>query len=52
MHDTKVTLKKAGDDYYEGYYEGKHILGGQKDELTRMMKLWVQGILEAEKKQT
>ena len=50
MHDTKVVLKKVEEDYYHGYYEGKQILGGNKKELTRMMKLMVQGILETEKK--
>ena len=50
MHDTKVVVKKVEENYYHGYYEGKQILGGNKSELTRMMKLMVQGILEAEAK--
>ena len=49
MHDTKVVLKKVEENYYEGYYEGKQILGGKKSELIRMMKLMVQGIIESEK---
>ena len=49
MHDTKVTLKKVDENYYEAYYEGKQILGGRKDDLIRMMKIMVRGILEAEK---
>lgn len=50
MHDTKVTLKKVDEDYYEGYYGGKQILGGRKDDLIRMMKIMVRGIIESEKK--
>ncbi len=50
MHGNKVVLKKVEEGYYHGYYEGKQILGGNKSELIRMMKLWVQGILETEKK--